>query len=364
VTARVKVPAGVDLVRTKVFANGVVAPKEQLVGQQQLEEGELQTYTWNVPLPTERRNLIQLVVGTDEGIEDFSEVLIDRPDVGADPRTVPRKLYILAVGIDEYEDPKILTLDYSVADAEAVAGQLKSRSKGLYTLDGAAMLTNEEVTPEAWRKHLYEIRDKLKNASPDDLLIIFLAGHGWADLETEDYYFIGHEADLGDVLVKRKYDQCISWKDFQILADIPCRKIAVLDTCHSGAIQPQRVQEIAGGKLLHSRELKPAIRALEEDVIITIASTDITEQAIEDPASKHGAFTRCLLDALEGKADASGDGLVDLNEVIEYLKGAVPKLAEKVGDHKQHPTAAPDDLLPFITLPVASSKKVAGGQGT
>jgi len=29
----------------------------------------------------------------------------------------------------------------------------------------------------------------------------------------------------------------ISWNDFGLLADIPCRKLALLDTCHSGAIQ-------------------------------------------------------------------------------------------------------------------------------
>ena len=53
------------------------------------------------------------------------------------------------------------------------------------------------------------------------------------------------------------------------------------------------------------------------------------------PALKHGVFTHALLEALDGKADANGDGIVTLAEVDAYVGARVaelgrPNLATKV----------------------------------
>ena len=53
------------------------------------------------------------------------------------------------------------------------------------------------------------------------------------------------------------------------------------------------------------------------------------------------AVTRCLLDALEGKARRSTAGVVTLDEAVSYVKQSVSKLTQG----GQTPTAAPDDLL-------------------
>jgi len=359
VTAKIKVPKGCDLVSSKVFANGVVATEQNLVDEQDVDDGKELTYEWDVSLPREMKNLIQVIAGTNAQTTGFRNVVVRRPK--PPELESPPKLYILAAGVDQYGDRQIQALQYSVADARAVAQRIEDNTARIYTHDKTVLLTDDQVTPERWHKTLAQLSEKLKaTAAPDDLLVLFLAGHGVRakedaqdDAQEEDrierYYYIGHNAKLEDVLEKKVFDDCISWNDFRLLADVPCRKLAFLDTCHSGAIQP-----------LRNGHLKAAVRNLQEDVIFTVTASEGGEMAAEDPSSKHGVFTRCLLEALAGKADDSGapggrgDGTVTLDEVVSYVKRQVPKVTEQLtkGSTTQNPTAAPDELLPYVSLPL------------
>jgi len=339
VTAKIEVPAVSKLVRARVYANGVVATKQELVKQRDVEQGTELTYTWEVPLPRDQRNLIQLVVGTDTQTTAFNQIVVEHAEPAPPGR--PARLYILALGINEYGDPEIPPLAYSVADARAVADFLEAGSKGLYALREATLLVNEKVTPAIWRESLDALKEELTGtAAPDDLLILFLAGHGIRDDQTQQYYYLSYDFKYAD-LQRGTYSGCLSWSDFQLLADIPCRKLAILDTCHSGAIQPMR-----------SANLKMAIRALQEDIVFTVSASAGHEKAAEDKNLGHGVFTKCLLEALAGKADRSGDGVVALDEVVTYVQECVPKLTGQ----RQNPTAGPREILGYISLPLTKTR--------
>jgi WD40 repeat protein len=338
VKALVKVPPDRKLVRAKVFANGVVATGQEQLVEREVDGGKEVTYQWKVPLPKDQRNLIQVIVGTDAPTAAFGDVLIERSETG--PAPLP-KLYLIVLGINKYDDPKIQPLSFSVADAEAVAQQLQSASKGLYTLDKTVILTDKNVTPEKWHAAIEQLKASLKDAAkPDDLIVFFLAGHGIVDEPTQKYYFIGHGFKLSD-LQERIYSACLSWEDFRALADIPCRKLVMLDTCYSGAIQPPR-----------AADLKNAVRPLQDDVVFTVTAATGEQRSAEKAAWKHGAFTKCLLEALAGGAAVPGDRIVTLDELVAYVKRSVPKLT----DGAQTPTAAPDEILPYTSLPLTHTK--------
>jgi uncharacterized caspase-like protein len=297
------------------------------------------TYEWNAALPRDERNLIQVVVGTDAPTAAFGDVVIERPQ--PPPAPLLPKLYILAAAINKYGDPDIQSLTYPVADAEAVVKALHDHSQGLYTVGESLIVTNEDVTPEKWQQSLQALSRKLKDvAQPDDLLVLFMAGHGIIDEKTQKYYFVGHDLKLKDY-EKGVYSSCISWDDFRALADVPCRKVALLDTCHSGAIQPP-----------NSGDLKSAVRELQEDVVFTITASTGEQRSAEKAEWRHGAFTKCLLEALDGQAGAPRDGIIRINEVVSWVKQAVPKLTADL----QTPTAAPDEILPFTSLPLTRVK--------
>lgn len=350
VRAKVKVPGAGKVASAKVFANGVVSAKEKLISSVDVEGGKELTYEWDVDLPADQRNLIQVMVGTDAPTAAFSNVLVER-DVKVPVRDKP-KLFVLSVGINGYRDKEITPLSYSVADAESVADLLKKNSTGIYDVSKATMLVNEQVTRDKFKTSFKDISDALKaQVKPNDVLVLFLAGHGFVD-DNKKYYYASYDLSVDDY-AQGKFEGCIAWEDFQQLADIPCRKLAFLDTCHSGAIQA-----------LKERGLKAAIREFQEDVIFTITATKGDQKAAENPTWGHGAFTKCLLEGLEGKADSSGDGIVTLPEIVTYVKAAVPALTNE----GQHPTAAPDELLPFVSLGLTkvpkkpSTLKTAGAQ--
>jgi hypothetical protein len=339
VAVKIDARADVKIVRAKVYANGAVAPQGKLISQRAEGERIVYTYEWEVPLPADETNLIQVIAGTDGDVTGLDEIQLRRlkPVRPARPR-----MHIRAVGIDRYSDPAIPPLGFPVADAKAVLELLRARAGDLYTIESASLLAGDDVTPQKWRDCLRTLRDQLKDrAGPDDLVVLFLAGHGWADPRSGDYYYIGHRFKLADL--GKSHSECISWNDFRILGEVPCRKLVLLDTCHSGAIQP-----------LRARNVKAAMRQLQDDVIFTLAASTGEQEAAENRAWKHGVFTKCLLEALEGKGEAVGTSEVTLNDVVEYVEKVVPKITGELtrGAKTQQPTAAPDELLAYIRLPL------------
>lgn len=333
VRALIDLPKKAELDQAKAFANGVVAGQRRLVEERQAEGRKQLLYEWTAGLPAEPRVLVQIVAGTKANTVALGSVFVERKKIERASR-LPR-LYLLAVGVDKYRDPAIQPLRYAVADAQSIVDLLSIKAAGLFHVAKPKLQTNEQVTRERWQATFAEMSQQLKDeAQPDDLFVIFMAGHGVVDPDEQQYYFASYDLSASDVL-RGVYTGSISWRDFELLADVPCRKLAFLDTCHSGAIQP-----------LRTRDLKAAIRALQEDVVLTVAASAGNERSEEKTAWQHGAFTKTLLEGLEGAADASRDGAVSLDELIAYVKNQVPKLTEG----RQNPTAAPDDLLSVVSL--------------
>jgi len=334
VRARVTLPGDGKISKTRVFANGVVAREHELISQKADEITGLQemVYEWEAQLPNETRNLIQVSVLTEAKTTAFERVLVEQPRLP--PAAAPR-LYIVAIAVNDYHDEGIEDLDYSVADAEAFATALSKEANGLYEVLPPVLLANQSVTRKLCRRAFTELNEKLKDtARPDDLLVIFMAGHGEINPADQAYHFICQDAALDDLFGGAG---SIAWNDFQPLADIPCRKVALLDTCHSGAIQ---------GK---DRQNNLAARDFQENLLLTLAAAADDEASQERTDWQHGAFTKTLLDGLAGRADMSRDGVIMLDELVDYTHRVVPELTDNI----QHPTAAPQELLEFIALPLA-----------
>ena len=178
--------------------------------------------------------------------------------------------------------------------------------------------------------------------------------------------FRSHDAEIGrtaDQEPKPTAAGSLRWHDFQELARIPCRKLALVDTCHSGALGPATRSE--------------TIRDFQENMIVVLAAAAEGEASQEAKDWGHGAFTKILLEAFDGRADVARsrsrsrlppgserdgssrdrpDGVVSLDEVIDYVVKRVPELT-RVGndeDTAQHPTVSPERLVPYVTVPLVS----------
>jgi WD40 repeat protein len=353
--ARVRMPVGQIPARVKAFANGVVAPAGKLVDRQSNGSDEWLTYEWDLAVPSDPRILVQVIAATDDEVTASDQIVWpnvipaqartqNRPALDSRLRgndaieRVARKprLFLLAAGIDDYRDAQIPKLKTPVAHLRELTDLLQTKSSGLYNVEAATML-NDRATPAAWAILTSDSAEILKEqVSPDDLVVIYLSGHGVQDSASDQFHFVTASADYGDVMAG-SYTDCLSLGELAPFMDISCRKLIVLDTCHGGAIQP-----------LRHREMKLAVRALQQDLLITLAASDGTEEAVE------GRFSTRLLEGLNGAADqhGNGDGIVRLDELIEFIKQSVADDSAR-DTFKQTPSVGPIDLVPYVAPPLS-----------
>lgn len=174
----------------------------------------------------------------------------------------------------------------------------------------------------------------LKESTQKDLSVIFVAGHGLKD-DRGNYYFLPYDGNP-DKLRRTG----VKWFDFQdVLSSLPSKVIFLVDTCHSGDVT---------GKRRGSDDMTNALRELvnaENGVVVMTASTG-KEGSQERPGWGHGAFTKALIEGLDGKADFNRDQTVDVKELDLYITNRVKELTEG----GQHPTTEIPRTMPNFPL--------------
>jgi WD40 repeat protein len=342
IRAAIDVPAGEELVPPKAFVNGVTAGAAELIEEHESPRGRLQQYRWTAPVPSDPRLLVQILASTEHDVLGRAERLVTH---SVDRFPGRRQLYLITSGINDYLDARLTRLEYAVDNAQNVASTLMEESNELYTARTVSLL-NRHVTRPMWNVTVEQFAAEMSaSISPDDLLVIYLSGHGLRDVDSGGYYYVSADAKLSDLL-SGQYADCLSFSDFAAtFAKIPCRKLVILDTCHSGAVQP-----------LDQRELKAALRALQDDLMFTLTATEGGQEAVEDREKRLGRFTFHLLEGLRGAADrVTGDGnqQVSLDELIRYVKLTVPaESAAETSGPRQFPTAGPLELIQHADVPL------------
>ncbi|MGG3842598.1 caspase family protein [Anoxybacillus kestanbolensis] len=148
-----------------------------------------------------------------------------------------------------------------------------------------------------------------EDASPNDILFLFWAGHGF--LHNNEGYFVPFDGDAYN-----PEDSMIKMTDVRDLIDhtIASTVLAFFDTCHSGAIARNIQHEMVRGL-----EVKGSGKVL-------IAACTSNQWAWD--RNGHGAFTDYLIRGLEGEA-ADANGEIDVYNLYSYVS---KKVAEEFKD--------------------------------
>ena len=345
VEATISLPVGEELVPPKIFANGVVALESELVSSEFRNDAWRHSYRWKVPLPSSKQVLIQVVAATGSEVASEASFVVQRRRVSRPERP---QLFVITAGVNKYHDSRVPDLAHAVQNATSVAKAFRDGSQRLYETRTVSLL-EDALTEPAWTLTMGHFADELKQrARPDDLLVLFLSGHGVQDEQNETYYFVTAKAAFSS-LRAQQYSGCLSFEDFAVFSQVPCRKLVILDTCHSGAIEP-----------LRQRNLKTALRAMQDDLVLTLTASEGNQEAVEDRQKQLGRFTARLLEALAGSADrevdGNRDGIVGLVEAVDYVRAKVAEESSR-DTVPQFPTAGPADLLPYVDLPLTTTKQ-------
>ncbi len=244
----------------------------------------------------------------------------------------PGRTLALLIGVSEFENAQIRSLRFAHEDALLFERFLRSPRGGSLQDDQLMVLTNRQATVAAIRTAFETL---LKRAEPNDTVIFYLATHG-AVVESsrrrsKGAYIIAYDSDPEDLTstaVPMAALQGFLRDDLSKAA----RVLAFVDACRSGTIGtiPER------SKLRFAAALDELAQVDSQLFLFTASRPGEVSYEGRQYGGGHGAFTYFLLDAWNGAADADSDGLVTINEVVNYTQARV---AEATVD-KQHPREA------------------------
>ncbi|MEU4310935.1 caspase family protein [Streptomyces rochei] len=209
----------------------------------------------------------------------------------------------LLISSGNYDDSRLRDLPSSVPDAARLAKLLTNSDLGGFEtriVNNATLITVQR-----------SIHDTLTRADADDLVIIYLSGHGLKDLFGR-FYLALPETDLSALPATALSGRYIR----EQINDAAVRKIViVLDSCFSGAF----------GRDLIAKSVIVADGTPDEFTEGTghaiLAASSPVQYALEDGSGSAptSVFTRAICDGIAtGAADLDGDGWISLNDLFEY----------------------------------------------
>lgn len=251
-------------------------------------------------------------------------------------------VYAVIVGVVEFQDPEIPPLQLSVKDATDFYNFLKERESMF-----ASMHLNLLVNEKATRANITEaLRNRLRSAEKDDVVIIYLSGHGAVDaLMTNEFYFVTYDTRRTNL-----FGTALLMNDKNLFKGIASERCLLLaDACHSGGFTPGLEKGVKSAQLHLS--LFEGVRGR-----IGIASSRPEEQSYERPVFGNSVFTHFILKGLRGEAVTERkSGIVSVRSLFEY----VAKSTRQATDGGQNPQLFNAEMVdvdaPIFQVPAYSS---------
>jgi hypothetical protein len=239
-----------------------------------------------------------------------------------------KNVWAVVIGINDYR--KAPQLKYAVNDAKAFYDYLVMKSQ--IPRENVTLLLNNEASLGNLRSTL---GTHLKNkAGPEDMVILYFAGHGATegDVTSPDgdgleKYLLPADADLKDLYASALPMREISYILQRIRSE---RLVFIIDSCYSGASGGRTVKTDGKRASISDRFLD---RVVSGKGMIIMTASGANEVSVEKDDLRHGVFTYFLLDGLGGKADIDRDGLITVDEAYDYVSKNVPKATGQ----EQHP---------------------------
>jgi len=236
-----------------------------------------------------------------------------------------RKSFAVVIGLSKYlhaGKSGLTNLPFADDDAREFRDTLLALG---WDDDHIKCLINKEATQ---RDITISLESWLTKAGPDDLIVLFWAGHGFPDPEDpEKVYFACYDTDPTIPPTGYRMDRVR-----EILEERNAKNVVILaDTCHAGKLITRGIKAIS---------ITPYIERLKREMKVPkgwifMVGADTDRHAIEHSSWSNGAFTHCLLGALSGSADgyeSAGpkDGVVTMGELRAYMESVMPDETQRV----------------------------------
>jgi tetratricopeptide (TPR) repeat protein len=241
--------------------------------------------------------------------------------------------YAVIIGIDYKDRQDIPHLQYPSQDAKKVYDILTDARYGGVPEENTILLLNEMAT----RNDMIGALRKIKNW--DGYVYVYYSGHGAPKTKEDkfiDAFLVPSDVVIADPEIMEETSIKVSY--LQDLMDSSQAKgiMVALDACFSGggkSIVPK------GGKPLVGMLVNPELIKPKGTGKVIITSSATNQQSWEDEKEiQGGIFSYYLLEGLRGKAGK--DAWVKVDELADYIKNSVPRMAKKLKGVEQNPVVS------------------------
>ena len=240
------------------------------------------------------------------------------------------KLYVLAIGVSDYQDSSLQDLKYAAKDAKDFARVLRSQRGKLYREVVVRELTDRVATRGATIDGLDWLE---RETTAHDVAMVLLAGHGVNDKDNV-YYFLPSDARL-----ERLRRTGVPFSEIKrTVASLAGKTLFFIDTCHSG--------NALGGRRRGGVDINAVVNELAsaENGAVVFTSAMSQQFALENDSWGNGAFTKAVVEGLSGRADFRHSGTITVNMLNLYISERVKQLTKGL----QTPTSArPNTISDF-----------------
>ena len=238
----------------------------------------------------------------------------------------------LVVGLARYDQVSSLP-DAVLNDARDVADLLGSGAYCGFPAANIRLLLNEQATLGALQGALAELATA---SGEDDTVIVFFSGHGarLGQAPDETSALVPFDTRLSDLDGSTLSEGELS----SSLAKIRAKRLLVLiDACHAGGAG---VLKGGPGDVRFGLVDKTLQRLASGTGRVIMASSRANETSLVTPGARNSVFTERLLEALRGHARTTGDGLIRVFDIFNYVAEHVAQTVPG----QQHPIFKASDL--------------------
>ena len=266
-------------------------------------------------------------------------------------------LFAIVGGVSDYSGD--LDLSFASKDAEDFGAGLKLGGNRLFTVEKThiRILSTSKKEGTIWptkKNFEAEFERVAKLAKPEDILVIYLAGHGVSlGLNSDTYLYLTQEAtsttteSLTNPDTREKSTisstELIQWltqtewvkgeKGIKAL-----KQVMILDTCAAGTAAGSL--SFASRRTLTSDQIRAIERLKDRTGFHVLMGSAADAPSYEATPYAQGLLTYALLLGMSGAALRDGE-YVDVQNLFQYAADQVPQFAKGIGGVQQPIVAAP-----------------------
>nr|MCU0404706.1 caspase family protein [Chitinophagaceae bacterium] len=278
-------------------------------------------------------NHISVKAQSADGFISSRGITVVKPALDSSKRRNPA-LYAIICGTNEYSDPRI-NLRYPVRDAEAMAKAISLSGGNLFGTDSTHLfiITNPGKTPTTKVNIKNTFEEVSKRAKPEDIIMVYLSGHGITlGGDNDDFFYLTKEASgsrassFRDPVLREK--QTISTTEFtQMLNGIDAlKRIMIIDACGSG----KAVDNMLAMRNIDALQIRAIDRMKDRTGLYIISGCTADAESYESNIYGQGLLTYSILEGMKGPA-LKDYKMVDVLNVLQYARERVPLLASGLG---------------------------------